>query len=287
MCHKTITGEPLRTGKVVLGAAVCATLLGFAPVAPAADDPDLLNDPFRLAIGTYLISSEPSVQLNGETLRGDEVDFDEVLGGGDASRVRLDGDWRFGDSRRHKVRLVAFALSRDNSKTIEREFEWGGDVYPVGAKVDAEFEFAVLEAAYEYAFLRSDSYEVGGTIGLHYTTLDASLKAKSTSTGGTIDVSNSASVDLPLPVIGARGIWKLPHNFWIDAQAQFFALSIDEYDGNLQDYRVMLTWQPHRWLGIGVGYNAFTVDVDVDADKFNGSLDWTYDGPMIFYSASF
>ena len=40
-------------------------------------------------------------------------------------------------------------------------------------------------------------------------------------------------------------------------------------------------------VGVGVGYERFTVDVDVDKDSFNGSLDWTYDGPMIFYNASF
>ncbi|HEX5649723.1 MAG TPA: hypothetical protein VFX69_08715 [Steroidobacteraceae bacterium] len=67
----------------------------------------------------------------------------------------------------------------------------------------------------------------------------------------------------------------------------FFALSIDQYDGSLRDYRVMSTWQPKPWAGIGIGYNGFTVDVDVDGGGFNASLDWTYDGPIIFYSASF
>ncbi len=68
---------------------------------------------------------------------------------------------------------------------------------------------------------------------------------------------------------------------------QYFALAIDEYDGNVQDYRLMLTWQPKSWLGLGVGYNMFKVDLDVEKDKFNGSLAWKYDGPMVFYSASF
>ncbi len=101
------------------------------------------------------------------------------------------------------------------------------------------------------------------------------------------DISNEASVAAPLPVIGLRGIWDLSHNFWLDATAQFFALSIDDIDGNLQDYRVMVTWQPKKWLGVGLGYNHFTLDVDVSKDDFDGSLDWTYGGPMIFYSASF
>ena len=180
-------------------------------------------------------------------------------------------------------------MNRSNSTTFDEDIEWGGDIYPVSAKIDAEFEFSVIEVAYEYAFLKRDRYELDASIGLHYTSLEASLKAKAETSGGTLtgDISNSASVDLPLPVIGLRGMWDLTHNFWLDATAQYFALSIDEYDGNLQDYRVLVTWQPKKWLGIGLGYNAFSVDVDVEKDKFNGSLDWNYSGPMLFYSASF
>jgi hypothetical protein len=55
----------------------------------------------------------------------------------------------------------------------------------------------------------------------------------------------------------------------------------------VQDYRIVVAWQPKPWLGIGIGYNQFGVDIDVDADRFNGSLDWKYKGPMLFYSAVF
>jgi hypothetical protein len=283
MCQQRSTPSVRAAGWAILAVAT----MGASAPAQADEAPNLLTDPFHLAVGTFIISSEPTVQLNGETLRGDRVDFDKVLGGGDATRVRLDGDWRFGDSQRHKVRAIAFAMSRNRKKTIEEEIEWGGDTYPINANLEAEFKFSVVELAYEYAFLRRDTYEIGASIGLHYTSLEASLTAKNTSTGQTLDISNEASVDAPLPVIGLRGLWKLPADLYVDAQAQFFALSIDEYDGSLQDYRLMLTWQPKPWLGVGIGYNSFKVDVDVEKDRFDGSLDWTYNGPMIYYSASF
>ena len=204
-------------------------LLG-SPAAFADEAPNLLTDSFQVALGTFVITSEPTIQLKGDTSSGDKVDFDEALGGGDSQRIRLDSSWRFGDSGRHKVKAIAFDMSRDNSRTFDRDIEWGGDVYPVGAKVDAEFSFTVIEVAYEYAFLRRDNYELDASIGLHYTDLSSSLKAKVEASGGTLteDISNSASVAAPLPVIGLRGIWDLSHNFWLDATAQFFALSIDD-----------------------------------------------------------
>jgi len=288
MCHFT-GGFGVRAVDSRAAWIFATALLLGSPAVLAGEPPNLLTDSFQLALGTFSINSEPTVQLKGTTGAGDRVDFDEVLGGGDATRIRLDSHWRFGDSDRHKVKLIAFSLSRDNSRTLDEEIEWGGEVFPVNAKVKAEFNFDVIEAAYEYAFLHRDNYELSAAIGLHWTELDTSLSASAETSGGTLtgDISSSGSVDLPLPVIGLRGIWSLSNDFWLDATAQYFALSIDEYDGNLQDYRVLITWQPRKWLGVGIGYSQFSVDVDVDADKFDGSLDWTYRGPIIYYSASF
>ena len=168
---------------VVASCACLASMTFGASSANAGEAPDLLNDPFHVSIGTFVVSSEPSIQLNGETTTGDNVNFDEVLGGGDASRVRLDADWRFGDSQRHKLRLIAFSMSRDNTKTIDEQIDWGDVTYPVNAELKAEFKFSVVELAYEYAFLRRDNYELGGSIGLHYAGIDASLKAERTATG--------------------------------------------------------------------------------------------------------
>ena len=151
---------------------------GLVPHRRSADEPNLLTDSFQVALGSFILTTEPIIQLKGETGNGDRINFYEALGGGDSQRIRLDSFWRFGDSRRHKIKAIAFDMSRDNSKTWNRDIEWGGDIYPVGVKVDAEFSFTVIEVAYEYAFLKRDKYELDGSIGLHYTDMSASLKAK-------------------------------------------------------------------------------------------------------------
>jgi hypothetical protein len=286
MCHRVSNVGHCATDARISWACAAALLLS-APAAWAGDSPDVLNDPWQLSLGSFIVDTDTEVRLDGDTQTGTNVDWENTFGGGDVTRFRIDGQWRFAD--RHKARFMWFSSSRSKSRTLEEEINWGEETFPVSAKVDGKFDFDVYELAYEYAFLRRDTYELSGTIGLHYTELSLSLAADAASSGGTLtaDIKEEGSVGAPLPVIGLRGLWQLPHHFWIDAQAQFFAISIDEYDGNLQDYKVMVNWQPKRWLGIGLGYNRFTVDVDVDADRFNGSLDWTYEGPMLSYSAVF
>jgi len=270
--------------RLALGAALL--LLGTG-AAVAADKPQPLDDAFNLSLGTFILSSDTKVRLDGKAGEGTELDWEDTFGVGDATRFRVDGHWRFAD--RHKLRFLWFNNSNTRSKVLERDIEWGGEVFPVSAKVKSDFQFDVYELAYEYSFLRRDTYEISGSIGLHYTDLSLALSAKAETSGGTLegDIRREGSVGAPLPVIGLRGMWVLPHDFVVDASAQFFALSIDQYDGDLTDYKVVLTWQPKKWLGIGIGYNQFGVNVDIDDSKFKGSLDWSYRGPMIHYSASF
>jgi hypothetical protein len=131
--------------------------------------------------------------------------------------------------------------------------------------------------------------ELVGTFGLHYTTFSASIAADLQTPGGGVGgtVGGKASVGAPLPVFGLRGMWRLGHDFYLDAQAQYFALSIDNIDGSLLNYRAALTWQPKKYLGIGVGYDTFNVDVKVDKDRFRGEMDWTYRGPQVFFNFGF
>jgi hypothetical protein len=289
MCHRFLkAGERPCDFRSLLACAGALLLLG-SPAAMADEAPNLLTDPFNLAIGTFILSSDIEARLDGESGRGTTVDWERTLGDdADQTQFRIDGFWRFAD--RHKVRMLWFSNTTSNKRTLDEEIDWGDATYPVDAEIKSEFSFDIYELAYEYAFLRRDNYELSGTIGLHWATLSAELKGEASFVGGepvSGTVRSEGSVDLPLPVIGLRGLWSLSHGFWIDASAQFFALSIDEYDGSLQDYRVAVLWQPKRWLGVGVGYNQFSVDVDVEQDRFEGNIDWTYKGPILFYSASF
>jgi hypothetical protein len=253
----------------------------------ADDGPNLLDDRFSLAIGSYVVDTDTEVRLDGRSGQGTRFDWEQTFGGGDANRLRLDGQWRFAD--RHKARFMVFTSSNTSSRRIGQNIDWGDETFPATANVKSEFGFGIYELAYEYAFLRRDKYEIAGSFGLHFTELELELSARASNSNGTLqaDISEKGNVGAPLPVLGLRGQWALPWDLWLDVGAQYFALEIDNYDGSLSDLRATITWQPSRWLGIGIGYNRFSFDMDVDADRFSGSLDWTYAGPMLFYSATF
>lgn len=273
-----------------LSAAACvgaALVLAAAPEA-VADDANLLETNGYLSLGTFINGSRLKIRLDGEAGEtGTEIDWNSTFGDSDETRFRLDGLWRFAD--RHYLRLLYTDYSRRRTATFDEDIEWGDETIPAELDVESELGFDIIALAYQYAFLKRENYELSGTIGLHYTTFDASLRAKLELPDEelTAELGDTASVDAPLPVIGLHGLWNLGRNFYLEGQAQFFAISIDGLDGDIINYRASLIWQPKKYIGIGAGYDFFEVDVDATKDRFTGSMTWEYSGPQVFFNIGF
>jgi hypothetical protein len=288
---------PARLG-VLSSAALAAAALGTpswaaepaggGPAPPGGDAPvSLIEGRGFLSVGTFANSTALDIRLDPSTsLPGTEIDWDQRFGLEHSKRFRLDGLWRF--TPKHHLRVLYTDYSQTDRATLASEIQWGDDLFPVNAQVTGTLGFEVMEAAYEYAFVTSDRAEIAGSLGLHYTTLEARLSATVTSpTTGSRSIGGPRSVDAPLPVVGLRGMWRLGGQVYLDAQAQYFSLAIDDIKGSLYNYRAAIIWQPTRRVGLGAGYDAFGVDVDLRQDDFRGKVDWVYRGPQLFVSVAF
>jgi len=273
----------------MLGAGVLALVAGLsATPAARADDVDLIADKGYASLGVFTNSSELKIRVDGEAgEQGTEVDWNSQFGDDEKTRFRLDGVYRF--TPKHHLRMMYTDYSRSNTGTLEEDITWQGDTILAGSSVTGENSFSIIEAAYEYGFHPSEDLEFALSAGLHWAAFESSIKTDIQTPGGSASdtLGGKVSVDMPLPVFGGRALWRMGGDFYLDAIVQWFALSIDEYDGSILNYRAAVVWQPKKWVGVGIGYDSFKVDVDVDADKFNGSMDWTYSGPQIFYNVSF
>jgi len=271
--------------RLLAGGAFLALCAGQA----AAEDTDLTQQPFQISLGTFTNESEITIRADGEGAEGTKFNWGDEFGDVDGTRGRLDAYWRIND--RHHIRFLYTDNSNRRTKIIDRDIEWQGETIPVNASVESEFGFDIVELAYEYDFSKQENRELVLSAGLHYTRFHASLTGtyNTPGGGGTTTVGSEAKLGAPLPVIGARGMWNLGGNWWLDGQVQFFAIKFDGIDGSIANYRAAFIWQPKQWLGIGAGYDSFGIDVDVEGkdDRIAGSLDWTYSGPQFFFNFAF
>jgi len=241
-----------------------------------------------LDLGGFFTSTDIRVRLDGEGGRvGDPIDFDDTFGLDRFERFRLDGLWRI--KGKHSIRGTYFQNNQSATRQLDRDIDFGDETYPVGATTTAHWELTVIQVSYDYAFKRSDNYELAAGIGVHMLDARLGLDATIAGAGGSFarDLSESGSTDAPLPVLGLRGIWRMPHDFYFTAQAQFFYVDFDDYNGSLSDLKATIVWQATPRFGVGLGYNDFRFRFDLDKDRFNGRLRWNYGGAMAFASVTF
>jgi hypothetical protein len=267
-----------------------AILLSIAGVAVAqTEDRNPLNATAIMDLGGFFLSTDVRVRLDGQgtIMVGDPVDFEDTFGMDDFERFRFDGLWRI--KGRHSIRGTYFTSDRSGTRELTRDINFGDETFPVGVETTAHWELDVMQVSYDYSFKREENYELAAGIGVHL--LDANLGLDATVTGGggsaSRELSESGSTNAPLPVVGLRGAWRLPHDFYFTAQAQFFYVDFDDYVGSLSDLKASFIWQATPHFGVGLGYNDFRFRMKIDKDLFSGRLRWNYGGAIAFASVMF
>ena len=262
------------SGSCYLRRAALLLLLATSAVARA----DVINDKIDISAGIFIVDTTTSVRIDGTDRLGTSINLEHDLGLSSRNSFRLDGYWRF--ATRHKIRIEYFENTRTAGKTIDREIDIGDTTFPIDTTLSASVKTVTIEGAYEYAFLRSETYELAGSIGLH----DMYFKLAASAVGQTLNSSASAKAEAngPVPVIGLHWLWQFTPEWNVDALAELFALKVNPYDGTLQNYNLSVAWVPSKHWGAGLGWNEFIFHAGVDGNSFNGNMSWRYGGLRAF-----
>jgi len=275
-----------------LASAFSLILPGLLAATPASaqlsNAQGLIENRFVANAGVFIVSTDVKARLNGTSTTNPDVNFDDTFGtASDETRARVDLLWRIVPN--HHVRFFYFNNSITRNRVLDRDIEWGDTIYHVGANVESQVKLKVYELAYEYAFMHQPTFELNGSIGIHYTDLRLKLAGNATTGGGatTSFVTEERKLPAPLPVIGVRAGWAFAPQWYLEGSGQFFRLNIDGYSGHWLDGRAGVTWMFARNFGAGLAYNRWITNVNVDRNNFNGSARFGYSGLQAFLTGTF
>jgi hypothetical protein len=256
----------------------------FAQAASPAQG--LLDDSLVMNLGIFVVQTDVTARLNGNSSTNPDIDFDHTFGKPkDSTRVRADALWRITPT--HHLRFMYFNNDQTRAATLTQDVTWGDYTFPATSHLEANQKYSITALAYEYAFMRQPSYEIAGTFGIHYTDISLKLTGQTSVNNTPVQVTQEGSAPAPLPVIGVRGGWVVAPQWYIDAQAQFFKVNYNGINGSISDLRLGGTWMFSRHMGLGLGYNRFYTRVDMSKDTFNGSLKFGYSGLQAYLTGSF
>lgn len=185
------------------------------------------------------------------------------------------------ENEKHRLDFSAFDLSRTASKQIEEDIVWNGELYPIDVVINAKLDLDIYKLAYTWSFLQRESGFIGATVGLYVADIGSSIAAES------IGRASSNGVTAPLPVFGLRGQYDFSEKWSFRASAEVFAADYDDHSGSLVDAYVGLDYQLFKHVALGAGFNRVSLDVEVDKVNFDGNLDWSYEGGLIFFKFDF
>jgi len=234
---------------------------------------------WSLSLGGFAASLSNDVRI-GTPGVGAEINLEETLGLESSETVfRVDGAYRFGSSRRHRMDLTWFDLSREATRTLTDDINVDGTNYPVGTTVDSEFDLAFYNVRYSYSFLQDDRVDFAGSVGLHVTDLGLAVRATGIGTAGD-------AVTAPLPMIGARLDVALTEKWFMRSSVELMYVEVDDFKGQISDMLMAAEYRAWKKFALGAGLNAVRMALEVDDESsgvnFEGSFNSDFVGLILY-----
>ena len=276
-------GRPRKMMRLA-GILVSVSTLVVASHAFGHDAPEeeTLPDRFSLAIGGFLLdhtNSEVRLDRPGFPL-GVRVNLEDDLEvSGTNSVVRVDSYYRF--SSRHRVDLTWYRFKRTGFTNLGKEISFGDIVFPTASGVDSQTRLTVVKLSYLYSFYHEPRVELGLGAGLHFVDYDYGLDALQ------LDLEDSGGGLAPLPNVGFFLDYSISSQFHVVSQTQLFFIKVGDYKGSLGDFTATLEYRPFTHGGAGIGFNRFTLDVEMTATDFTGIAEVAYSGLMFYVVGKF
>ena len=235
-----------------------------------------------IQVGGFITSSDTEMRVNSSSgAVGAVVNVEDTLGvGSEKSTYRVDGFYRFGETRRHQIDLHYFDSRRSASKVLDRTIDIGDTTFPIGATVSTEFNLQFVNVDYSYAFFQDDRVRLSVAGGLHTTGVKFKVDSPPT-------LFEDESFTAPLPVVGLRGEVIVTERWRLKGSADAFYLEYDQFTGLLADTSLAVEYLPFKHAAFGLAINNIRMNVESDGDNnegtdLNGELRFNFVGLLMY-----
>jgi len=198
---------------------------------------------------------------------------------------RLDGWWRF--NKRHRISWNYFTSKREglNTYTGDDTIEIGDIVINPGDSIATDDKSQLFSLNWDYSFVNTSKYEAWIGVGLNVQKVDMVIDVNLG--GGATRIDESAKATVPIPTFNFGGRYNFTKKVRMLVLQQMFGLKIGDFEGKLDNTRVLVEWSIIKNFGIGGGLERFNFELDAEGDDFQGSLDTSYTAFTLYVKGQF
>jgi hypothetical protein len=198
--------------------------------------------------------------------------------------------WQFADS--WGMSLTYSSFSTDGVETATDGGNFGDVEWSADAILTSEYDLDLYIIDLRWHFINTGRSHLGVGAGLHIADIGLGMgfRLDGIVNGETVVVdsgSETVSATAPLPNISLLAGHRFGDSVYLAATIGYFALKVDEIDGELVSARAGLEWRPTRHVGAGIGFQYLDINFDEDKGDRRLELDTESYGPVLFLSVGF
>lgn len=273
-------------GKILLAGLFCLVGLPVCALAQSDVHP-YMKDGFIVQAGAFLPQLSLDISVDG-SLTGEHpsLDYEGAIGASSSDEIfAAELIWRFGE--KWSLRTQYFSGGRSATKVLEEDVEWGDAVFQQGSFVSAGTSLDITRIFFARDFSNSPNHDFGIGLGLHRMGFDAFLTGDLIVNGELFSAETRAvSAVAPLPNIGGWYAYSPSEKWVFDVRLDWLDATIGEYSGALINVAAGANYQLFKHVGIGVKYQRFSLNFDVDKTDWHGRLKLKFVGAYLYLSAN-
>lgn len=272
------------TVHALLGLLIIAVMPTTASAQSDGDYHPFLSNKFQIGIGVFAPKKSFQIQVDGED-PGGNVDFEESLRVDDSeSTPSLDFRWRFGEKWSFWGQY--WKVNSEGGSVLTEDVHWEDLVFKEGSYANAGVDLTVARMFFGRTMMSSSRYEFGLGAGLHWMDFGAFLEGEIIGEGGSTEFQRgTVDASFPLPNVGAWYMYSWSAKWVANARIDWLSVSIGDYSGGLWSASAGINYQAFKNVGIGLSYNNFDLNVDVDKDTWHGKVETRQHGPRLTLTA--
>lgn len=242
--------------KTLLTAATC--LLTLPSIAAA--------DTIGFFVGAGTFDAEFSGTFKNSDTNGEDIDLEDDLGLDDDSASYIYIAIEHPIPVLPNIKLARTELDQSGTNTIDRNIEFDGVTYTVGATVESDIDLSHTDVTLYYELL--DNW-VNLDLGLTVRQFDGEIKLVGESGGSTQTAQED--LDYPIPMLYAKGQFDLPFTgLYAAVEGNWIG-----YSGNVFfDAIGKIGYETSIGFGVEAGLRSITLEID-DEDDVEADMDFS------------
>lgn len=245
--------------------------------------PNQLYQRFRIDVGAFASFFDTNLRLDSEEFPGEGTDIDlENDLGFDTKKFdfRAGGYVRLG--KRHRITYGYYSLSRNSSKVLDEEIEFGDEIFPVDAEVQADFETRFANLGYAFSFLAREKIEIGIGLGLSAMFTKVGIAAVGSVGADSIDlVEERTDATFPVGSLGLDVNWAPLSRMIVSGRVGGLYVSISSIKASVGDANVGAEYFFTRGFGAGARFNYTKLQVEEQEDPLL-EITYRYSGLQLY-----